>query len=52
MEKEKKIIQLQKEVEELTKHLKNRTANTDASRDAVTKMIAFKKNRILELSLQ
>lgn len=52
MEKEKKIIKLQKEIETLTKHLKNRTANTDASREAVNKMIAFKKNRILEISME
>lgn len=52
MEKEIKIAKLKKEVEELTKHLRLRTANTEASRDAVTKMIAYKKNRILELSMQ
>lgn len=51
MEKEIKIAKLKKEVEELTRHLKLRTANTDASRDAVSKMIAFKKKRILELSM-
>ena len=52
MEKEIKNEKLKKEVEELTKHLRLRTANTEASRDAVTKMIAYKKNRILELSMQ
>jgi hypothetical protein len=52
MEKEIKIEKLKKEVEELTRHLRLRTANTEASRDAVTKMIAYKKNRILELSMQ
>lgn len=52
MEKEIKIAKLKKEVEELTRHLRLRTANTEASRDAVTKMIAYKKNRILELSMQ
>ena len=52
MEKEIKIAKLKKEVEDLTRHLRLRTANTEASRDAVTKMIAYKKNRILELSMQ
>jgi len=52
MENQIKIEKLKKEIEDLTKHLRLRTANTEASRDAVTKMIAFKKNRILELSMQ
>lgn len=52
MENKIKIEKLKKEVEELTRHLRLRTANTEASRDAVTKMIQFKKNRILELSVQ
>lgn len=52
MENKIKIEKLKKEIEELTKHLKLRTANTNASRDAVLKMISFKKNRILELSMQ
>ena len=52
METKIKIEKLKKEVAELTQHLKNRTANTEASKDAVKKMIAFKKNRILELSVQ
>ena len=51
MEKEIKIAKLKREIAELTKHLKNRSGNTDASREAVTKMIAYKKNRILELSM-
>lgn len=52
MENKIKIEKLKKEVEQLTKHLTWRSGNTDASRDAVTKMIAFKKKRILELSMQ
>lgn len=52
MEKEIKICQLKKEIEKLKRHRKNKTANTEASRDAVDKMIAFKEKRILELSMQ
>jgi hypothetical protein len=52
METKIKIEKLKKEIEDLTIHLKHRTANTEASKDAVQKMIAFKKNRILELSVQ